>query len=198
MRYLSFDIEATGLEKDDLIIEFGMVPFDASTQEINYTLQKHFYIQCPSFEELKPKLNPWVIEHNKQLIEQAHTHGIPLSEFQQQLTTYLESPEVTSYFANQKIILFGKSMNAIDLPFLNRDLGWEYMRKYFSHRVCDLSSFAYNLIDLELLPPEAESGSWLMQHLRLGEVAHTALEDAINTIKLYFLLLNKIKQKTNS
>lgn len=192
MKYLSFDIEATGLEQHDLIIEFAMIPFDASTRTLNHQLKRHFYIKCPRFDQLKPSLNQWVIDNNKNLIDKAHYEGVELDHFKQELINYFQSEEVKNYFNNQKIILFGKSMNAIDLPFLNRDLGWEFMRSYFSHRVNDLSSFAYNLIDMKVLPPEAESGSWLMEHLNMGEVAHTALEDAINTAKMYFLLLDKV------
>ena len=44
MKYLSFDIEATGLEKHDLIIEFAMIPFCAKTREFNEDLKKHFFI----------------------------------------------------------------------------------------------------------------------------------------------------------
>tara|TARA_Y100000296_G_scaffold7892_1_gene9350 strand:- start:763 stop:1344 length:582 start_codon:yes stop_codon:yes gene_type:complete len=190
MKYLSFDIEATGLEKHDLIIEFAMIPFCAKTREFNEDLKKHFFIKCPSFDELKPNLNEWVIENNKELIDTAHKEGIEIDQFKSELTNYFESKEVIDYFENQKITLFGKSMNAIDLPFLNRDLGYDYMRKYFNHRVLDLSSIAYALIDMGLLPSECESGSKLMRHLGFGEVAHTALEDAINTAKMYFKMLD--------
>jgi len=33
MKYLSFDIEATGLAEHCLMIEFAMVPFDADARE---------------------------------------------------------------------------------------------------------------------------------------------------------------------
>ncbi len=193
MRYLSFDIEATGLEEHDLIIEFAMVPFDVKSRTIESKLQKHFYIKCPSFADLKPQLNPWVIENNKELIQKASSEGITIELFKQELIDYFESDEIKDYFNNQKVILFGKSMNAIDLPFLNRDLGWDFMRTYFSHRVNDLTSYSYNLIDMRQLPVDAESGGWLMDHLGMGEVAHTALEDAVNTAKMYFLLLDKVQ-----
>ena len=42
MKYLSFDLEATGLEEDALIIEFAMVPFCTSTKKIEESLSKHF------------------------------------------------------------------------------------------------------------------------------------------------------------
>jgi len=107
MRYLSFDIEATGLEEKDFIIEFAMIPFDAETMTFEERLAKEYIIKCPSFDSLKPSLNPWVIENNKTLIENAHAKGIPISEFRESLKTYLDSKEVKSYFSNKKIVLFG-------------------------------------------------------------------------------------------
>lgn len=194
MKYLSFDIEATGLEEHDLIIEFAMIPFCSETMTIEEKLKKHFYIKCPSFDTLKPKLNQWVIDHNEELINKAHNEGIELSKFKEELINYFESEDVKNYFDNQKITLFGKSMNAIDLPFLNRDLGWDFMRNYFNHRVLDLSSVAYSFIDTKHIPKECESGSKLMSFLDMGEVAHTALEDSINTALMYFKLIEIAKK----
>jgi DNA polymerase-3 subunit epsilon len=193
MKYLSFDIEATGLAENDYMIEFGMVPFCAKTGAIETSLQRNWYIKCPSFEELKPRLDQWVIDHNEELINKAHNGGEEISVFKNLLTEYLNSKEVVDYFGKterNKIVLFGKSMNAIDLPFLNRDLGWDYMREHFHHQVLDLSSVVRSLCDLEILPENCQSGSGLMKHFNMGDVAHTALEDAVNTAKLYL----KIKE----
>ena len=197
MRYLSIDLEATGLNENDLIIEFGMVPFCTEKNEIEENLARNFTIKCPSFEELYPKLDPWVREHNEELIRKSHSDGIPMEKFKMELENYLLSDEVKNYFKNdknEKIILFGKSMSAIDLPFLNRDLGWNFMRKYFHHRNLDLSSTANTLIDLKFIPKECSSGSYLMNFLGMGEVKHTALEDARNTALMYLKLL-KLYQK---
>tara|TARA_R110002072_G_scaffold64203_11_gene160044 strand:+ start:30311 stop:30898 length:588 start_codon:yes stop_codon:yes gene_type:complete len=194
VRYLSFDIEATGLRENDLIIEFGMVPFDTETGVIEKSLQKHFFVQCPSFDELKPTLDQWVIDHNQELIEKAHSTGLNQKEFKSTMTSYFESKEVKDYFNNKKITLFGKSVSAIDLPFLNRDLGWNYMREHFEHRQLDLSSVAYCLIDMGLIPAECQSGSALMSFLKMGEVAHTALEDAVNTADMYLKLIDIVKK----
>ena len=193
MRYFSIDIEATGLNQHDYMIEFGMIPFCTEDKKVEESLARNYFIKCPSFDSLKPKLDPWVIEHNEQLINKAHNFGIQLDLFKDELETYLISKEVKNYFKNdknEKIILFGKSMSAIDLPFLNRDLSWEFMRKYFHHRNLDLSSSANTLIDLKLIPAECSSGSHLMRFLGMGEVKHTALEDAKNTALMYLKLLS--------
>ena len=193
MRYLSIDIEATGLNENDYMIEFGMIPFCTENQSLEESLAKNYYIKCPSFDLLKPRLDPWVIEHNEQLINKAHKDGMEIDDFREELEIYFERKEVRDYFKNEKkekIILFGKSMSAIDLPFLTRDLSWEFMRKYFHHRNLDLSSTANTLIDLNFLPKECSSGSYLMKHLGMGEVKHTALEDAKNTALMYLKLLD--------
>ena len=192
MKYLSIDIEATGLSATDLMIELAMIPFCSDTLSFENNLARHFLIQCPSFTTLRPNLDKWVIEHNQELINKAHTTGISLEKLKNELESWLLSEQVKSYYASNpkdKITIFGKSLNAIDLPFLNRDLGFEFMRKYFNHQTLDLSSVVMGLVDMKKLPKACLSGSELMKHFQLGDVAHTALEDAINTAKLYFKLL---------
>ena len=193
MKYLSIDIEATGLDEDCLVIEYGMVPFDTETKTIEDDLALGFFVQCPSYESLESTLNPWVKEHNKQLIEKAHSTGKTTEEFKQTLIDYLSSEKVKKYFSKEKIVLFGKSMSAIDLPFLNRDLGWEFMNTNFSHRTLDLSCMVYGLIDMGKLPAQCVAGSYLMKHLGYGAVEHTALEDAVNTAKMYLKILEITK-----
>lgn len=194
MKYLSIDIEATGLRENDLIIEFACVPFCSVEKKILSELTFHSYLKCPSFEELKPFLDQWVIENNQTLITKASTQGKSIADFKNAFTQYLESTEVKNFFNNEKIVLFGKSMNAIDLPFMNRDFGWEWMRKNFSHRVVDFSSVCYGMIDLGILPKGSESGSKLMSFLKMGGVAHTALEDAVNTAKMYLAVIDLSKE----
>lgn len=195
MKYLSFDIEATGLEENAYIIEFAMVPFDTETNEINHELSKHFYVSCPKYQDLEADLNEWVKVHNKELIIKANAEGLSIESFKSELESYFESDEVRKYFNNKNVTLFGKSMSAIDLPFLNRDLGWEWMNKYFHHRNLDLSCFCLGLIDLGLLEPGMDSGAKLMEHLDMGDVCHTALEDAVNTAKMYIKILERLKTK---
>jgi DNA polymerase-3 subunit epsilon len=192
MKYLSIDIESTGLAENCLMIEFAMVPFDATSGQIGENLAAHYMIHCPPYQKLAPTLDKWVQDHNQSLIEKAHREGIPLTQFRQEMKNWLESKPVRDYFGSEKIVLFGKSMNAIDLPFMNRDLGWDFMRQYFSHRVLDLSSACHALMDLGLLPPGSESGSTLMKYLGMGEVAHNAMEDALNTAKMYLKILKMI------
>ena len=191
MRYLSIDIESTGLNATDFMIEFAAVPFDTKSKSIETQLSHQWKIKCPSWEQLLPSLNPWVIEHNENMIKEAHLKGVALLKFKEEFTFILKSKEYQDFFGKEKIILFGKSMNAIDLPFMNRDLGWDWMREHFCHRVVDFSSVTYSAMDMGLLPTGCESGSFLMNYLGLGLVAHHAMEDAVNTAKMYFELLER-------
>lgn len=189
MRFLSIDIEATGLREQDLILEFAMIPLDSANKTLEHSLAERYLIKCPSFEELKPNIDEWVQTHNKTLIEEAHLKGITLMEWKKSVEQYLLSAPVRKYFGKEKIVLFGKSMNAIDLPFMNRDLGWNWMRTFFSHRTMDFSAVCFTLMDQGILPAGSESGTKLMNFLGMGEVAHNALDDAINTAKMYFKCL---------
>jgi DNA polymerase III epsilon subunit-like protein len=200
LKYLSLDLEATGLAKNDQIIEFAVVPFCAKKCEFEDSLTQHYFIQCPPFEELEPGLDPWVIRNNRTLIDKAHKDGLPMEEFKRTFQNYLDSKEFKKYFAGQKPVkpmLFGKSLNAIDLPFLNRDLGWDFMRTYFHHQVLDLSCVAHTLADFRMMPEKIRTGSELMDHLQMGEVSHTALEDARNTAIMYFKLVEKFNDLKN-
>lgn len=200
MKYLSFDLEATGLEDHDLMIEFACIPVNTETTEISDSLSFHRYIKCPSFEELLPKLNPWVAKHNKELIEKAHEHGVELKDFINDFQQYLESAPLKSYFhindyKEQKITLFGKSMQGLDFPLLNRDLGREWLGRFFSHRSFDLTVFVLGLIDAKMMDPKFISGSELSKHYLSKEVAHTALDDAINVAKIYFQILSELHSR---
>ena len=190
-KYLSIDLEATGLEQDAKIIEFAAVAIDTDGYKIHEKLKMHCFVQCPSFDELKPTLNPWVVKNNEQLIRKAHTHGLSLNNFKNQLNSFLTDPSIKKFFNNERPTLFGKSLSAIDLPFLNRDLGWDWMNENFHHRNLDLSCYCKGLIDMRLLEDGMDSGDKLMKRLNMGEVNHTALEDAINTAKMYFSLLRE-------
>jgi len=195
MRYLSIDIESTGLNQDDLIIEFAMIPFCTERKDFEHSLARHFYVQCPPYETLLPRLDPWVANHNEKLIRKANQEGISLSKFKAAMEAYVICDEVIEYFnkdEKNKIVLFGKSLNAIDLPFLNRDLGWTFLRQHFHHQVLDLSGVSRALTDIKILPSDCVSGSGLMRYLGMGDVAHTAMEDAVNTAKMYLSMMERL------
>ncbi len=198
MKYLSIDIEATGLKENCQIIEISFVPFDASLKTIEENHIFHSYVKCPTYEELKSSLDPWVVTNMKSVLIKAHEEGVSLEQLRLKIDDYLSSEWVKNYFNQEKIVIFGKSLSALDLPFLKRDLGWDYFSSKFHHRTVDLSCFTYALGDSGLIPPELVSGEKLMKFFNLGLVAHTALEDARNTILLYFHLMDLLNSKVKN
>lgn len=201
MTYLSIDLEATGLNEKDHIIEFAAFPFNPYSfrTDIPKNLIFHHPIWCPSFKELESGLDPWIIKNNKKLIENANSNGLKNKEFRDSFESYLNQKELQDLFKREdgeKILLFGKSMAALDLPFLNRDLGWDFMRKYFSHRHHDLSSVVMGFIDAKVLPADCIKGSVLSKYLLNIDVAHNALDDAINCANMYSKLILKLQNIT--
>jgi hypothetical protein len=193
-KYLSIDIEATGTRSDCQMVEFAAVPFDAETKTIYQQESFHRYIKVPAWDQLSPTLDPWVRDHMKDVLEKAHLEGIDYSLFQKDLEQQIQSPFWKQFFGPQKITLFGKSLNALDFPFLKRDLGDVFFERYFSHKVLDVTSIAFFRMDEGLLPKGSDGSSALMRHFHMGNVSHTAMEDAINTIHLYFKLLQLEKK----
>jgi len=193
MRYLSIDLESTGLLYTDYIIEFACIPLDTETETLESDLKFHTYISCPSYEELLPQLSSWAKENNQTLIKKAHNEGIQSEKFRNIFEEYLCSEKIKKYFSKQrtqKITLLGKSLNALDLPLLQRDLSYDFLRQYFHHQVQDISSLAQYLVDAKKIPENCHRGSELAKFLGVPQVPHTALEDAIMTANFYFKLLH--------
>lgn len=190
-RYLSLDTEATGLEIDCYLIQVALVPVDGASKTVLTDWGKEVLIQCPSFEELKPKLNPWVLEHNEELIRKAHKEGISPADFKKWMENYLTAPEIKKYFNQERPTLLGKSMSALDIPVLTRYLGKDFMEKYFHHHTLDLTCVARFLTDVGKLPKGYHSTSKLLQHFKIRQKAeHTALSDATDMGHVYFKLID--------
>ncbi len=194
-RYLSLDTEATGLEVDCYLIQLALVPVDGLSKTIFTEWGKEVLIQCPSFEELKPKLNPWVLEHNEDLIRKAHREGISPADFKKWMENYLSAPEIKAYFKNERPTLLGKSMSALDIPVLTRYLGKDFMEKYFHHHTLDLTCVARFLSETGKLPTGCYTTSKLLQHFKIRQKAeHTALSDASDMGQVYFKLLELLQR----
>lgn len=194
-RYLSLDTEATGLEVDCYLIQVALVPIDGTSKTIFSEWGKEILIQCPSFEELKPKLNPWVLEHNEDLIRKAHKEGFSPAAFKQWMENYLTAPEIKTYFKNERPTLLGKSMSALDIPVLTRYLGKDFMEKYFHHHTLDLTCVARFLSDTGKVPSGCYTTSKLLQHFKIRQKPeHTALSDASDMGQVYFKLLDLLQR----
>lgn len=195
-KYLSLDTEATGLEEHCLLIQVAVVPVDGSKNLILRELGKEVLIQCPSFEVLKPTLSEWVITHNETLIRKAHAEGMAPHAFAQWLSEYLNSEKVKAFFGNERPLLLGKSLSALDIPLLTKNLGKAFMDKHFHHHTLDITCVGRFLVDAGILPPEHSSTSQLLKFFNLRtESNHTALSDALDMGQIYLNLVNLMAEK---
>lgn len=196
-KYLSLDTEATGLHEGTLLIQIALVPVDGENNRILTELGRETLIQCPSFEELKPTLSEWVIQHNEGLIRDAHAKGIPKEKFKDWMDDYFNQPGMKAFLKDERPVILGKSLSALDIPLLTRYLGRNYMDKRFHHHTLDITCVARFLVDTGLLPEGHQSTTKLLQYFKLkNESAHTALSDALDMAHVYLALLSKFKCQT--
>ena len=195
-KYLSIDTEATGLTHECVLIQLAFVPVDTVANKVYSEWGIEWLVQCASFEELKPALNPWVVEHNEGLIRDAHSKGISPAQLRDEVHAYLSRPEIKAFFGDARPIFLGKSLSALDIPLLTRTFGEDFMHAHFHHHTLDVTCVARSLVDAGTLPPGTESSSKIMKFFGVREApAHTALSDATDMGEIYLKLLKKIKEK---
>lgn len=193
-KYLSVDTEATGLFEDSLLISVAFVPVDVTKGDVRVDLGWECMVKCPSFQELKPTLSEWVVDHMQAVIEKAHAEGVTLSECQRRVSQYLKSAPITAFFANEKPVLLGKSLSALDLPLMTRSFGHSFMDSYFHHHTVDVTCTAHSFVDAGLLPEGHASTTKLMQHFGIREEAeHCALADAIDMARIYVKMIARLR-----
>jgi DNA polymerase-3 subunit epsilon len=198
-KYLSIDTEATGLEESTHLIQLAFVPVDIEKKIVRQTLAKEILVRCPSFEELKPKLSPWVLEHNEALIRHAHANGIPAKELPGIVANYLASAEMAPLFEEERPVLLGKSLSALDIPLLTRYLGREFFQKHFHHHTVDITSISRYLVDAGQLPQGCESTTNILKFFHIRENSkHTALSDALDMAQIYIRLVEIMEKPRKS
>lgn len=195
-KYLSIDTEATGLEEHCLLIQVAVVPVDGSKKLVAESLGKEVLIQCPSFEELKPTLSEWVIQHNEGLIRKAHAEGISPAAFRTWMEDYLTSEPIKTFFGGERPLLLGKSLSALDIPLLTKNLGKAFMDKYFHHHTLDITCVGRFLVDAGVLPPGHGSTTQLLKFFNIrSESNHTALSDSLDMGNIYLKLIQFMAEK---
>jgi hypothetical protein len=193
-KYLSIDTEATGLTKECVLIQLAFVPVDTVSNRVLTELGKEWLVHCASFEELKPTLNPWVVENNEGLIRKANASGVTIEKLSGEVHAYLTSPELKAFFGDSRPVFLGKSLSALDIPLLTRTFGEEFMREHFHHHTQDVTCVARAFVDAGLIPPGTESSSKIMKFFGVREApAHTALSDALDMGVIYLKLLEMVR-----
>ncbi len=190
MNYLSIDTEATGLEEGTHLIQFALVPVDMKAKAVVVAEGVEFLVKCPSFEELKPTLNPWVLEHNEGLIRKAHAEGVTHAALKAEVEKFLERPGVKAIFGKDKPVFLGKSLSALDIPLMTRTFGKPFMEKHFHHHTLDITSVAHYLVHKGIIPGGCESTSKLIKHFQVrSDAAHTALADATDMGNIFLKMV---------
>lgn len=198
-KYLSIDTEATGLTEECLLIQLAFVPVDTDKKTVAREHGIEWLVQCPSFEDLKPSLNPWVVENNETLIRNASAHGVPPDQLADKVHAYLTSAPIKAIFGDSRPIFLGKSLSALDIPLLTRTFGEDFMHAHFHHHTLDVTCVARSLVDAGILPPGTESSSKIMKYFGLRETpAHTALADALDMAEIYLKILGMLSKHNPS
>lgn len=158
MRYISVDIETTGLSPHTCqILEFGAV--DSQTGAIF-----HRYIKHESYAG-----DAIALAMNAEILRRVDKEGIPDYELAYEFSRWLGSIGL----GEEKILFAGKNFGAFDLQFLSRIHDWRRQIKSY-HRYLD-PAMLYALPS-DPCPPDMAT---CMERAGLaGNVKHTAVEDA--------------------
>ncbi len=185
MKYVSIDIETTGLNHDICnVIEFAAIADDLSLQMPleslptfqTYILQDHYVgepFALAMHAEIFRKIANWQKESDINICAAAEL----LPRFHTFLTT------LAGYTAPNgilKINVAGKNFGNFDSKFLEKLPHHDLLVK-FNHRILDPAMLYFNPEEDDILPGTEKC---LKRAGIAADVKHTALEDAINVVKL--------------
>lgn len=182
MKYVSIDIETTGLDMDRCqVLEVGAVIDDLSWPEV---VGKGPYGGRPYFRSLvDPGLivgEPFALQMNQKLLMELHEarkedKDISPAAVDLRLTTFMSMADD----ANLKAVCAGKNVASFDIPFLKK-AGFECTCKRIHHRSVDPAMLYWQKGD-RCSPSLSEC---LKRAGINEEVSHTACEDAWQVIRL--------------
>jgi DNA polymerase III alpha subunit (gram-positive type) len=207
MIYCSLDIETTGLDPANCdIIQFAAVVDDlANPQPIEQlpTFQTYFLKSFYKGEAAALAMHPEIFKkiadvqrkQGKVEFNEAGERFMQITDLPIAFKNFLiksgipEEPSNYFSFHNKvQVTVAGKNAAVFDLPFLKTHIK-DWHGVYFNHRVIDPAILYYQPGDSQL-----PGSKVCMERAGLaGEVAHTALEDALMVVKL---VRNKLLNQT--
>lgn len=184
MKYVSIDLETTGLDSENhMILEFGAVIEDTNDIRPIEALPK-FHAYIINGENIVG--SPYALQMNQAILkkianrEEGHNYILP-EELGALFYMFLADNGIKAgYGLRQKIVVAGKNFASFDLKFLN---SCKNFTKHIDihHRVIDPVTSFINWED-DTSPPGFKK---CKERAGIeGEIAHTAIEDAIDVIKL--------------
>ena len=192
MRYLSIDIETTGLNPENCdIVQFAAVLDDLKNPKP--------LVELPKFEAIIIKRDGYqghpfalsmhsnlfrkidtAIKKNLDVCPETGVRFLQICELPQALEVFLLSNGFDQKYGKMYVNVAGKNIGQFDLPFLNAKIkDWGSIK--FLSRVIDPAILYFDIQNDISLP---DMKTCLERADLAEEVAHTALEDALVVVKL--------------
>jgi len=191
MRYLSIDIETTGLNPDtcQILSIAGILEDTENPLDFDEIPKFHFYIHNHDGIKGEPYaiiLNHGIIKHTYENVfknNEASKSIITLNMLSTKIRNFLVDNEVY----NENITLAGKNLQAFDLKFLEKHTDFMDNIK-FHHRILDPASLYFQKDDREL--PSLDK---CLERAMINDVVkHDALSDAWDVIRVLRVKLNEL------
>jgi len=180
MKYVSIDIETTGLNPDACqILEFGAVIDDLSNPKpLNELPSFHCYIDHMQFNMIRGE--PYALSMHSEIFKRIAERDRDRYKFCTQDALGENFRNFVEYNkAYMPITVAGKNFSGFDLRFLRRLPNWENLIK-IHHRVIDPAILFWDEADQKL--PDTKECK--VRAGIAGEVAHTAIADCLDVIQL--------------
>lgn len=189
MKYVSIDIETTGLDKETCsILAIGAVVVD--TNNPNKEEYPEFYLEVLLEgttivgEPIALVMNNELIKRNLEVRDegQVYNKDILLMSFNGFLRTH---------FGRDKILVAGKNTGSFDIPFIEKEFERVGRKKEinFGHRVLDIGTLFYKHGDSHI--PNLKE---CLERAGINkEVSHNALEDAWDVVDCEMYMRNESK-----
>lgn len=203
----SFDLESSGLHAEvgqPYLLEFAFVPMDVNEGKVLQDQALHMYLKCPSIEKMKQegKISEFVLNNDTliRVAQKAHDTGVSIEEARRAIQKYLESFKNADKAEDTqaKATILAKSTGGLDRRLLGEVFGDYWIESLLSHQMIDITSNAFMIYHADLSIVDSKSPHKLVQQL-LGkeELAHTALQDAVDMGKVYLEIIKRLKEQFN-
>ncbi len=178
MKYCSIDVETTGLDPETCdLLEVGAVVDDLSNREVDYDKlpRFHCYVVKNSYTG-----EPFALSMHGTIFRRIAEKTKPYLYLEDAFVATSLAQFLALHFGKEKIIAAGKNFLGLDKPFLSKLPGFKDLIK-LHHRPLDPGMmYWYPTTDKEV----PSSKECMTRAGLAGEVAHTAVEDALMVIKL--------------
>ena len=200
----SFDLESSGLHSEvgqPYLLEFAMIPMNLKTMTLVKDKPFHVYVKCPTVEEMKAegKISDFVLGNTNlmNVAKKASTEGISVEQAKDNIIQYLKGFQVESSDPDYrpKAVILSKSTGGLDRRLIGEVFNDAWVEELFTHQMIDITSNANFVLHANLGIIGARSPKKLVtQLLGKDEVAHTALQDAIDMGNVYLELVKRVGQ----